>query len=358
MASMKLPADITGDIPVETVTRLKLDGRDWVGKQVKEGQYSRLIDSPIILQEGGGGAGGMQDGLLPRTTIILLDLKKYGVDLSHLVEHLLRIKYSSLNRVSGHAAIGAPRQRVFGYMPRKTGHRDYCTVSSLAWDDDKAHGALEDGAQTAEHFYRMLNPVLYDAHMQQVDNEVQARYHLNNGVFTSGIVNKDNPLPYHYDTGNFAAVWSAMYVFKSPGYSGGRLHVPEYDCAFDLPDHSLLMFDGQGLVHGVTPVVNEGGAYRYSVVYYSLRMMWQCLTTWEEVSRARKIKTAREQLRAVEDQARAEPNVSKRNVLLRSIETLRAELKKLDGVSPEDQMGGDARQGAFSTLDERGEDLW
>ena len=69
------------------------------------------------------------------------------------------------------------------------------------------------------------------------------------------------------------------------------------------------MFDGQGLVHGVTPVeAGEDAVYRYSVVYYSLRMMWQCLTTWEEVERARVLKTKREQKRALAGSEDEEPD--------------------------------------------------
>lgn len=282
----------TIDVPVETVVRRPVKPREWLGKTVRADDYATLYDKPVILQE---------EGLTPKTTIVLLDLADYGIRMDALVERLQTLKYSALNRVAGTAAISQALQRVFGYMPRKTGHRDYCTAASIGMENPEAEHALEEGAKVAEHFYQLTNPELHrqhDAWLRQKGVRDQWRLHEGDSVFTSGIVNKNNPLPYHYDTGNFDQAWSAMFVFKSPGYSGGRLHVPEYDCAFELPDHSVLMFDGQDLVHGVTPVVNEGGAYRYSVVYYSLRMMWQCLTIPEEVEHAALAKTLREQRRA------------------------------------------------------------
>ena len=50
----------------------------------------------------------------------------------------------------------------------------------------------------------------------------------------------------------------------------------------------MIMFDGQKFVHGVTPIIkmNERD-YRYTMVYYSLKGFWQCLTEEEELKRIR-----------------------------------------------------------------------
>ena len=58
------------------------------------------------------------------------------------------------------------------------------------------------------------------------------------------------------------------------------------------------MFDGQGIMHGVTPITYESPlSYRYSIVYYSLKQMWKCLTIDEELVRIRNKKTQREKIR-------------------------------------------------------------
>ena len=89
-----------------------------------------------------------------------------------------------------------------------------------------------------------------------------------------------------------------MVVFKG-GVSGGFLSLPEYRAGVELKDNSLFMFDGQSILHGVTPIKKHNpNSYRYSIVYYSLRQMWKCLTIDEEVIRIRQRKTKRELLRA------------------------------------------------------------
>lgn len=55
------------------------------------------------------------------------------------------------------------------------------------------------------------------------------------------------------------------------------------------------MFDGQGLLHGVTPIFKKTArAVRYSIVYYSMRQMWNCLPITDELIRIRKKKAERE----------------------------------------------------------------
>jgi hypothetical protein len=72
------------------------------------------------------------------------------------------------------------------------------------------------------------------------------------------------------------------------GMKGGWLVLPEYDARFFLRNNSIFMFDGQQILHGVTPMAKEReDGYRYSIVYYSLRGMWKCLTLTEELAQAR-----------------------------------------------------------------------
>jgi hypothetical protein len=83
--------------------------------------------------------------------------------------------------------------------------------------------------------------------------------------------------------------------------AGGTLAVPEFDVRFALPHNSLLMFDGQQLLHGVTPIIlKEEDSVRFSIVFYSLKQMWNCLTVTDEVIRARKRRMERE-LRRIGD---------------------------------------------------------
>ena len=64
---------------------------------------------------------------------------------------------------------------------------------------------------------------------------------------------------------------------------------------FEIEDNTILIFDGQSIVHGVTPLKKySNDSYRYTIVYYSLEQMWKCDTIKEEVLRIRKLKKERE----------------------------------------------------------------
>ena len=84
-----------------------------------------------------------------------------------------------------------------------------------------------------------------------------------------------------------------MLVLKKD-MEGGWLCIPEINTRFLLKNNSLFMFDGQKLLHGVSPM-NERSedAYRFSIVYYSLKGMWKCLTLTEELLRARELELSK-----------------------------------------------------------------
>jgi hypothetical protein len=128
--------------------------------------------------------------------------------------------------------------------------------------------------------------------------KVQPDYRMAGTAFTSGIANDNNPLWYHFDTGNYPGVWSGMLTLRQ-GVEGGYLSMPEWDVGLRVADKSLLLFDGQGLLHGVTPITktSETGR-RFTVVYYSLKGMWKCLPPKAELERIRRVRTEREEKRA------------------------------------------------------------
>jgi hypothetical protein len=145
--------------------------------------------------------------------------------------------------------------------------------------------------------YRELFPEVLGRH-EQMTEKVLGEWTMPGSVFTSGIINKNNPLKYHFDAGNFHDVCSCMLGFKG-GVSGGYLSFPEYDFALEIADGTLSMFDGQKILHGVTPIRSVAeGAYRFTVVYYSLRGMWKCEPLDRELARIRKVKQQRELRRA------------------------------------------------------------
>jgi hypothetical protein len=192
--------------------------------------------------------------------------------------------------------------RIFGYAPRVAVRNDYCHATSLAVESPSVHAHICALGKGVDALYARFNPGLHEEHATQVA-KVLPEWRIRDSVFTSGIINQNNILPYHHDAGNFTNVWSNMLVFKSR-VEGGHLVVPEYDCAFEVADHTLLMFDGQRLLHGVTPMQKlSPKGFRYSIVYYALKEMWACLPPDEERARIQQTRQTRERRRQVKDAA-------------------------------------------------------
>lgn len=256
-----------------------LDYRNFIKRSAKESDYETLITEPTI---------GVENGEIK----FVYDFIPEVVDTSALVAALKTIKYHEGKRARGLVS----RSRIFGYRPRLEMRADFCSSTSLASEFPKEHGLVCNFASDIEKIYMSNHPEGYKKHKQDV-SEVKKEWKINEGIFTSGIINKNNPLKYHFDTGNFNKVYSCMPVFKS-GIKGGHLALPEYGIGIELKDRSIFMFDGQGILHGVTPINYESPlSYRFSVVYYSLKRIWQCLEIDEELARIRNKKTKREKER-------------------------------------------------------------
>lgn len=261
------------------VSRLDIDFSAYKMRSARESDYSTFVTDDTLVYEG--------DQLM--IAHINLDM-----DCSRVIHALKSIKYSKGYRTSGLPSTS----RIFGYSPRVAIRNDFCTATALAVEQPDYHAVITEYAAKVADYYRRLNPDLYQAHDQTTTEHVADTWRIKDSPFTSGIINKNNPLKYHFDTGNFADVWSCMLVFKGD-VDGGFLSVPEYGLGFELKNNSLFMFDGQGLMHGVTPIrKNSRNAFRYSIVYYSLRQMWNCLPITDELLRIRQKRTEREEKRA------------------------------------------------------------
>jgi hypothetical protein len=246
-----------------------LDVKEYRHRSAKEEDCSQLIDTDTTV---------MIDG---KPAIV------YIADVSNeaklLFDALTKIRYDSTTRTSGLVT----SSRIFGYAPRNGIRNLPCRSTSLALDSPSENKILKRFAAVAAHHYNETNRELAEKHQKMTDDNVLENYKMDGSMFTSGIVNHNNPLKYHFDSGNYVGVWSAMFAFKRD-VEGGYLACPEIDISFKCSNHSLIMFDGQSILHGVTPIrkLNKN-AVRYTVVYYSLKSMWSCDTPTDEVERMR-----------------------------------------------------------------------
>ena len=262
--------------------RKKINHHDFIKRTAHESDFTTLIKEPTLVYDAD-----------TKELVVIYDIP--NIDSVEVVEVLKRVKYHEGKRTRGLVS----RSRIFGYRPRHPMRANYCSSTSLATEQPSEHSIVCNLATKIEDYYQKYYPEGYKRHLETTNEKIKGEWRINGkSAFTSGIINKNNPLKYHFDTGNFNDVYSMMMVFKEE-VNGGFLSVPEYDVGFELVNNSVLMFDGQSLMHGVTPIKYKSNTgHRFSIVYYSLKQMWKCLEISEEVLWARKRKTEREKLRA------------------------------------------------------------
>ena len=261
--------------------RKDIDHTEFVKRSALESDYELLIDEDVIAVDAD-------------TKEIIFVQAKLDLDDHDILWALDRIRYVENTRTSGLKT----RSRIFGYSPRNTVRKDFCSTTSLAAEQPKEHAVVcQYGVRVAQK-YSKFTPEAYAKHEEIIKAKVLDEWAIKDTPFTSGIINKNNPLKYHFDSGNVKNVYSCMVVFKKH-VRGGYLALPEYGVGVSLPHNSVFMFDGQSVLHGVTPITKTTpDAVRYSIVYYSLQQIWNCLPLSDEVARIRNLKTERERRRA------------------------------------------------------------
>lgn len=215
--------------------------------------------------------------------VFIYDVLKH--DTKELAAQMQRIKFGTQPRAGGLISTS----RVFGYKPRNPVYagQDFCSPASLNDEEPKVLKEIEKVAKAIALSYKFHAGPTYKEHAKLAE-KVLKQWVIKGTPFTSGIANKNNALKYHYDGGNFKDVFSCMLALRRD-FDGGNLSMPEFNVKIKLANNSLFMFDGQGVVHGVTPIQpTSNQSYRFTLVFYSLRNMWSCQTIGEELDRVRR----------------------------------------------------------------------
>lgn len=178
--------------------------------------------------------------------------------------------------------------RTFGYVrPQPLRRRYACARSRLDLDYPAVSAMLGEFCRVAEHVFRTQATDVYDTTARAVRELIDPQWLIEGTPWTSGIINNTAALPYHRDANNVPRSWSAMLAARR-NVGGGLLHLVDYDVWLTVPNGSISVFDGQSVVHGVTPLRPGGpNPYRFTVVTYALAGMRACCgTPADEVRRA------------------------------------------------------------------------
>lgn len=189
---------------------------------------------------------------------------------------------------------------IFGYRPRNPVRMNHniCSATSMSRDYPSIHFALVDGAKSFGLWLNEVNSLVAEQQKNYLSENILPEYRISD-CFTSGIVNRNNPLQYHKDQGNVPNSWSVMSVFKHR-IEGGHLILPCYGIAIELKHNSIIAFSGESVVHGVSPIkMLSKTSRRYSIVWYTQEMLKHCLPCKEEIARARQIRDEYETKRRV-----------------------------------------------------------
>lgn len=191
---------------------------------------------------------------------------------------------------------------IFGYRPRNPVRMNHniCSATSMSRDCPSIHSVLVDGANAFGLWLNEINPLVYEQQKDYLSEKILLEYRIGD-CFTSGIINRNNPLQYHKDQGNIPDSWSVMSVFKHH-IEGGYLILPCYEVAIELKHNSIITFSGQSIVHGVSPIkMLSKTSRRYSIVWYTQEMLKHCLPCKEEIARARQMRDEYETRRRAKD---------------------------------------------------------
>lgn len=245
-----------------------LDAKSYLRGFPSRDDYDTLIDSPTLLVD------AETEKLVAAYLYLSPALLPTCLELTPA---LATARYNELSRASGMET----KSFVFGYVPRRHYRTNaYCHASRVSGE---LNDALLSLGRAFEQIYAALAPARYEEH-REAASSLRSEYRYTE-VFTSGVVNKDSAIAYHFDKGNLHGAWSAM-LYLTKGIADGVTVFPEYRVAFAPADTALVYFPGSVLLHGVMPFQKlTPDAYRYTIVYYTLRSLWQCLPPPEEYKR-------------------------------------------------------------------------
>jgi hypothetical protein len=261
-----------------------VDLEKFVHRRANESDFTTLIKEEFRLIDQDSG----------KIVALYVKPKKEKVAFSKIFRACKQTKFTKDTRTSGLVTTSS----IFGYAPRNPIRgKPYCSSTRMANEQREQHDVLMDvAAPLCARNYKEHHPDLYAEHMG-LSKKIVSDYRDDETPFTSGIINDNNPLCYHFDSGNFESVWSAMIVLKDR-IAGGYLSMPEYGIGVEVANNSIFYFDGQGILHGVTPIKKlHPEARRFSIVFYSLKRLWSCLPLSEEIARAKQMRTEFEDLK-------------------------------------------------------------
>lgn len=254
--------------------QLKLDDlnpKEWCGKYAEESHAAQLVDYDFT---------GWVDG--EREILV----KQLDIDNDAVWNALNEMKYAKDSRSSGMITNSC----IIGYRPRIAFRNDFCGPTVPMMEKPKQVEEIIKILPQVEHYFEEYFPEVYQHQKTWVEQNVLPEYRIGDSVFTQGIINQTNRLAYHQDKGNLKGSRAIMLTFNR-GTDGGNLVLPEFNVKLKPRNACMFVFDNLKRIHGVSPIrkLAENGN-RFSIVFYTLKAMANCLPRKEEIKRFQQVK--------------------------------------------------------------------
>lgn len=187
---------------------------------------------------------------------------------------------------------GVPQlSSVYGFIPRNPIREDYCRLTKKSKEEvGNFKKSLELNKAVAE-YYKSVDKQVYNIAMEDVRAQVLPDYRLADTPWVNCNVNLNQVIKYHTDSGNIKGDYSNVIIVKE-GVDGGYLACPELGYTLAQQDGFMVFFDGQSILHGVTPCsFKNKDSYRCSIVFYTLENLRLCYPYEDELKRVQYVKT-------------------------------------------------------------------
>lgn len=251
----------------------------------KEGQRKDFIGKEATERDAIADNSLAGEGIVYPADDMPIVLAPSGLDTSFIKEWLHELRFEKNKRPGSGMAQRSIYTNSTGRVPWRD---DCCNISKFSVDYPELQRELNKIAQRLSDAYKAWLPDEHHKHVTRVFNskeKIRKDYRIGKTPFTSGIINKDSSLTYHVDDRNLKGTISAMLVLTE-GMRGGNLVLPEYKMTIELNDGDIVMFNGGNIVHGVSPMqAYLEKAFRYSIVFYTLAGMHECLGLDDEKRR-------------------------------------------------------------------------
>lgn len=260
---------------MNTITLSSFDTTKYKPGDYPSKQIGPLIDSPTKV-------------LAPNGKLLLYYTKMP----KHLYEMSKVVALNTKPVRSGRTNIGIPQlSTVYGFMPRIAIREDYCRLTKKSKEEEKNFKLSLELNKAVAQFYKKVDKQVYNTAMEDVRAQVLPDYRLTDTPWTNCNVNLNQVIKYHTDSGNIKGDYSNVIIVKE-GVEGGYLACPELGYTLAQQDGYMVFFDGQSILHGVTPCTFKGkDSYRCSIVFYTLENLRLCYPYEDELKRVQHVKT-------------------------------------------------------------------